>query len=83
MSEDESIKILKTILQAGRFDGVYNSTSYILESIEKLLNLYKQEKEKNNKIEKYIRSNEWAEDYEKSSCRTKILRILEENYKDE
>lgn len=39
----------------------------------------KQEKEKNNKIEKYIRSNEWAEDYEKSSCRAKILRILEEN----
>ncbi len=31
-----------------------------------------------DKIEKYIRSNEWAEDYEKSSCRTKILRILEE-----
>ena len=48
------------------------------EVFEEMREELKQEKEKNNKIEKYIRSNEWAEDYEKSSCRTKILRILEE-----
>lgn len=51
---------------------------YYFQNVETLLELYKQEKEKNSKIQKYVRSNEWTEDYEKSSCRTKILRILEE-----
>lgn len=82
MSEDEIIQYIEE-----HFDEVYKEAmedcddeeifvyQYIIKKFKKEM---EQEKEKNSKIQKYVRSNEWAEDYEKSSCRTKILRILEE-----
>lgn len=29
------------------------------------------------KIKKYVKSNEWSKDYEKSSCRTHLLHIMD------
>lgn len=82
MSEDEAIKILNDYLckTHTKFSsiGAIGIPDKEFFAIETLLGLYKQEKEKNSQIQKYVRSNEWAEDYEKSSCRTKILKILEE-----
>lgn len=59
-------------------DTMTHNEEVLTRNYEILEKKLQQEREKNNKIEKYIRSNEWVEDYEKSSCRTKILRILEE-----
>lgn len=39
---------------------------------------YLENKSRLNKIKDYIKSNEWASDYEKSSCRTHLLQLLEE-----
>ena len=82
MSENEkkAIEHLNKIKSYGMIMGLKadGDIDIVLNLIEKQQKELEQEREKNNKIEKYIRSNEWAEDYEKSSCRTKILRILEE-----
>lgn len=76
MSEDEKIiDNFKYWFETNTENGVSTIPDFIC---KKLLDLCQQEKEKNSKIQKYVRSNEWTEDYEKSSCRTKILRILEE-----
>ncbi|MBQ3408928.1 MAG: hypothetical protein IJH12_06980 [Clostridia bacterium] len=48
---------------------------------EKVLYIIKRQQEKIDRAIKYIRSNEWATDYEKSSCRTRLLEILETNEK--
>ena len=77
-SEDE-LETLKTLMnnkEVYYFKDVFDNR--VRPTVGKLLDLYQKEKEKNSKIQKYVRSKEWAEDYEKSSCRTKILRILEE-----
>lgn len=82
MCEDEkkAIEHLNKIKSYGMIMGLKadGDIDIVLNLIEKQQNELQQEKEKNNKIQKYVRSNEWAKDYEKSSCRTKILRILEE-----
>lgn len=76
MSEDEKIiDNFKYWFETNTENGVSTIPDFIC---KKLLDLCQQEREKNSKIQKYIRSNEWAEDYEKSSCRAKILRILGE-----
>lgn len=88
MSEDEIIDKINYMIN----NWHRNVVEIDIQWIQGLLDLYQhkkgridelkqellQEKEKNSKIQKYVRSNEWTEDYEKSSCRTKILRILEE-----
>jgi hypothetical protein len=70
-----------------------NQDCYLVQAIENLINEYSNLKqieeahriengelrERINKIEKYVRGNEWSEDYKNSSCRTRILRILEED----
>lgn len=78
--EHEALDRLKT-LEPIDFDYNVVDGSYVdamLKARNIILDLYQKQKEKNSKIQKYVRSNEWAKDYEKSSCRTKILRILEE-----
>lgn len=83
MSEEEKIRhIKKRIENLKQGIGIMQINGITQQNwasdYEYLIDLYQKEKEKNNKIQKYVRSNEWAEDYEKSSCRIKILRILED-----
>lgn len=46
--------------------------------VEELEYRLKQKENILKKVEKYLRSNEWAIDYEHSNCRTHLLRILKE-----
>ena len=91
MNIDEAIGRLKGIIYASHsayfknFELMYQD----VDAIETIINEYNNLKQieeahriengKLRKIEKYVRSNEWSEDYKNSSCRTSILRILEEN----
>ena len=91
MNIDEAIEIvndLKKITQS--FKVNCNLQDYeVPDAIETLINEYSNLKQieeahriengKLRKIEKYVRGNEWSEDYKNSSCRTSILRILEED----
>lgn len=95
MNIDEAIDIvndLKKITQS--FKVNCNLQDYeVPDAIETIINEYNNLKqieethkiengklrEKINKIEKYVRGNKWSEDYKNSSCRTSILRILEED----
>ena len=55
-----------------------------IERLKEEIKGYKQERERvlniiderNHKAIKYLKSKEWAIDYEKSSCRTHLLEIL-------
>lgn len=46
--------------------------------LEKDMKELKKGQKKLDKIDKYIRSNKWGEDYKISSCRTRLISILEE-----
>lgn len=48
----------------------------VVEQLKKLEQENKQLKEDKKKAIEYIRSNEWAKDYEISNCRTHLLEIL-------
>lgn len=50
MSEEKIIEVLKKVLTACRFDGLYTSQGIILEAIQGLLDLYTKEKEKNKEF---------------------------------
>ena len=49
---------------------IVNENGELCKEIERLNSII-------NKLEKYIRSNEWGIDYEHSNCRTHLLDILE------
>lgn len=48
-------------------------------NLKQIEEAHRTENGKLRKIEKYVRGNKWSEDYKNSSCRTSILRILEED----
>ena len=90
MNIDEATKLINDIKK--EYETMDALGEYVT-AIETLINEYNNLKqieeahriengklrEKINKIEKYVRGNKWSEDYKNSSCRTSILRILEED----
>lgn len=91
MNIDEAIERLKGIIYASHsvyfknFELMYQDVDAIETIINEYNNLkqieeaHRTENGKLRKIEKYVRGNKWSEDYKNSSCRTSILRILEED----
>jgi hypothetical protein len=90
MNIDEAIEILEDTIKKLNGDMEIAHTNYNKsKAIETLINEYNNLKQieeahriengKLRKIEKYVRGNKWSEDYKNSSCRTSILRILEED----
>ena len=63
---DEIKLLLDYITNLQHIEDLYNQ----------LLNDYDNESKKIYKAIEYIKSNEWAKDYEISSCRTRLLNIL-------
>ena len=75
-------KEIKEILD--RLKEVKEPEMYITpKTCKKLINYITNLQEKIDKATKYIRSNEWAKDYENSSCRTHLLNILQGEDKNE
>ncbi len=90
MNIDEAIEILQDTIKKLNGDmEIEHTNCNKAKAIETVINEYNNLKQieeahriengKLRKIEKYVRGNEWAEDYKNSSCRTSILRILEED----
>jgi len=65
---EEDIKILETVVNYRKFDGIYSTTEVIFEAIEKLLKEYKEQEEKN----KIIKDAYWNECIPKSLIKEKI-----------
>ena len=69
--QDPTIDELRNALIKAETDNLYlNDENKYLKSIIK-------------EVKEYVRSNEWAKDYEISSCRTHLLEILDKENKDE
>lgn len=76
--EDKDIKILETVVNYRKFDGIYSTNEVIFKAIENLLRTYKQDEKVIEEMASYLVKD--CEQIEKLECEEIVKRLEKTPY---